>query len=47
MHKNTQTIPMGAFISNDEHFCTTYLCVVGQGILPKLNKEHDDLQVHF
>lgn len=37
-----KTIPLETFVSNDEHFSFhTYLCVVKNEFLPKLNKEHD------
>ena len=37
-----KTIPLETFISNDSKFLFhTYLCVVNQEFLPKLNREHD------
>ena len=37
-----KTVPLETFISNDLHFhFHTYLCVVEQEFLPKLNSEHD------
>jgi len=37
-----KTIPLETFISNDSKFhFHTYLCVVEQEFIPKLNKEHD------
>tara|TARA_B100001013_G_scaffold636_6_gene551 strand:+ start:19939 stop:20370 length:432 start_codon:yes stop_codon:yes gene_type:complete len=37
-----KTIPMETFISNDENFLYhTYLCLVKDEFIPKLNKEHD------
>ena len=40
--KIIKTIPMETFISNDENFLYhTYLCLVKNEFIPKLNKEHD------
>jgi len=40
--KIVKTIPMETFISNDENFLYhTYLCLVKNEFIPKLNKEHD------
>ena len=37
-----KAIPLETFISNDEHFkFHTYLCVVNEEFIPKLNNEHD------
>ena len=37
-----KTIPLETFISNDDHFnFHTYLCVVKEEFIPKLNNEHD------
>jgi ADP-ribose pyrophosphatase YjhB (NUDIX family) len=37
-----KTIPLETFISNDDHFqFHTYLCVVNNEFVPKLNSEHD------
>lgn len=37
-----KTIPLETFISNDEHFhFHTYLCLVQEEFMPKLNGEHD------
>ena len=37
-----KTIPLETFVSNDENFLYhTYLCVVKNEFLPKLNQEHD------
>lgn len=37
-----KTIPLETFVSNDEKFkFHTYLCVVADEFLPKLNEEHD------
>lgn len=37
-----KTIPLETFVSNDSQFhFHTYLCVVENEFLPKLNKEHD------
>lgn len=37
-----KTIPLETFISNDDHFLFhTYLCVVEDEFIPKLNEEHD------
>jgi 8-oxo-dGTP pyrophosphatase MutT (NUDIX family) len=37
-----KTIPLETFVSNDEHFnFHTYLCVVSNEFIPKLNGEHD------
>lgn len=37
-----KTIPLETFISNDDKFLFhTYLCVVDEEFLPKLNEEHD------
>jgi len=37
-----KTIPLETFISSDEHFSFhTYLCVVNNEFLPKLNDEHN------
>ena len=37
-----KTIPLETFVSNDEHFqFHTYLCVVENTFIPKLNNEHD------
>ena len=38
----TKTIPLETFVSNDENFLYhTYLCVVKNEFIPKLNEEHD------
>jgi hypothetical protein len=40
--KIIKTIPMETFISNDENFLYhTYLCLVKNEFIPKLNQEHD------
>ena len=40
--KIVKTIPMETFISNDENFLYhTYLCLVKNEFIPKLNNEHD------
>lgn len=37
-----KTIPLETFVSSDEHFnFHTYLCVVKEEFIPKLNEEHD------
>ena len=37
-----KTIPLETFVSNDDHFSFhTYLCVVENEFIPKLNNEHD------
>ena len=37
-----KTIPLETFVSNDQKFkFHTYLCVVGNEFIPKLNKEHN------
>lgn len=37
-----KTIPLETFVSNDNHFYFhTYLCVVENEFIPKLNNEHD------
>jgi ADP-ribose pyrophosphatase YjhB (NUDIX family) len=37
-----KTIPLETFVSNDENFLYhTYLCVVKNEFIPKLNEEHD------
>lgn len=37
-----KTIPLETFISNDDHFLFhTYLCVIDNEFIPKLNGEHD------
>jgi 8-oxo-dGTP pyrophosphatase MutT (NUDIX family) len=37
-----KTIPLETFVSNDEKFLFhTYLCVVQEEFIPKLNSEHD------
>ena len=37
-----KTIPLETFVSNDSKFhFHTYLCVVGEEFLPKLNEEHN------
>lgn len=37
-----KTIPLETFVSNDDHFhFHTYLCVVENEFIPKLNGEHD------
>jgi ADP-ribose pyrophosphatase YjhB (NUDIX family) len=37
-----KTIPLETFVSNDNHFYFhTYLCVVENEFIPKLNSEHD------
>ena len=37
-----KTIPLETFVSNDEKFLFhTYLCVVSEEFIPKLNDEHD------
>jgi 8-oxo-dGTP pyrophosphatase MutT (NUDIX family) len=37
-----KTIPLETFVSSDEHFnFHTYLCVVKEEFMPKLNEEHD------
>lgn len=37
-----KTIPLESFISNDDHFqFHTYLCVIDDEFLPKLNDEHN------
>jgi 8-oxo-dGTP pyrophosphatase MutT (NUDIX family) len=37
-----KTIPLETFVSNDDHFSFhTYLCVIDQEFIPKLNHEHD------
>ena len=38
----TKTIPLETFVSNDERFLFhTYLCIVREEFIPKLNNEHD------
>lgn len=40
--KIKKTIPLESFISNDSHFFFyTYLCLVEEEFIPKLNSEHD------
>jgi len=37
-----KSIPLETFVSSDEHFSFhTYLCVVKEEFIPKLNEEHD------
>lgn len=37
-----KTIPLETFVSNDDHFSFhTYLCVIEEEFIPKLNSEHD------
>lgn len=38
----TKTVPLETFVSNDERFLFhTYLCIVREEFIPKLNNEHD------
>jgi 8-oxo-dGTP pyrophosphatase MutT (NUDIX family) len=40
--KIVKTIPLETFVSNDDHFSFhTYLCIVKQEFIPKLNTEHN------